>query len=226
MVGDVAGKGVAAALLMAKLSAEVRFCFLTEPDPAKAMTLLNDALIRGGIGDRFVAFAAAIVDPEKHTVTLMCAGLENPLRCRGGVLSEAITNAEGGFPLGLVPGNEYRIKTLPLEPGDTVMVFSDGVSDAGGSDNPFGRAGLTKACVCEDVCDGGSVREIGERVVKALKEHAGGKPQFDDIALVCVGRSEKRVAASGPPTTSRLNGPVFNVPDSVSGSALRRALES
>ena len=219
VVGDVAGKGVAAALLMAKLSAEVRFCFLTEPDPARAMTLLNDALIRGGIGDRFVAFAAAIVDPATHTVTLMCAGLENPLRCRAGELTEAMTNAEGGFPLGLVLGNEYQIKTLTLEPGDTVMVFSDGVSDAGGSDNPFGRGGLTKACALDgvDIC-GGGVRETGEKVVKALTDHADGKPQFDDIAFVCVGRT----ADSGPRTG---NAPVLRMTEPV-GSGLVRALPS
>ena len=220
VVGDVAGKGVAAALLMAKLSAEVKFCFLTEPDPAKAMTLLNDALIRGGIGDRFVAFAVAIVDPEAHTVTLMCGGLETPLRCRGGELTEAISNKESGFPLGLVMGNEYTAKTIELEPGDTVMVFSDGVSDAGGSDNPFGRAGLVRSCALDgvDVC-GGGVREIGDRVVKALTAHADGKPQFDDIAFVCVGR-----AADAGPRTS--NAPVLRVSDPVHGSGVVRALPS
>ena len=219
VVGDVAGKGVAAALLMAKLSAEVRFCFLTEPDPARAMTLLNDALIRGGIGDRFVAFAAAIVCPATHTVTLMCAGLENPLRCRGGELTEAMTNADGGFPLGLVQGNEYLTKTMALEPGDTVMVFSDGVSDAGGSDNPFGRAGLTKSCALDgvDIC-GGGVRETGEKVVKALTAHADGKPQFDDIAFVCVGRT----ADAGPKTS---NAPVVRVSEAF-GSGVVRALPS
>jgi serine phosphatase RsbU (regulator of sigma subunit) len=218
VVGDVAGKGVAAALLMAKLSAEVKFCFLTEPNPARAMTLLNDALIRGGIGDRFVAFAAAVVDPEAHTVTLMCAGLETPLRCRGGELTEAISRHDSGFPLGLVPGNEYTVVTVPLEPGDTVMVFSDGVSDAGGADNAFGRGGLVKACSLDevDLC-GGGVRETGDRVVKALVEHAGGKPQFDDIAFVCVGR-----LADGGPRTG--NAPVLRTSGQLHGSGTRPAL--
>jgi serine phosphatase RsbU (regulator of sigma subunit) len=217
VVGDVAGKGVAAALLMAKLSAEVRFCFLTEPDPARAMTLLNDALIRGGIGDRFVAFAAAIVDPAQHTVTLMCAGLEAPLRCRDGELSEAISKRDSGFPLGLVPGNEYTAKVITLDPGDTVMVFSDGVSDAGGSDNPFGRAGLTRACAQDTILCGTGVHETGSRVVKALTAHAAGRPQFDDIAFVCVGRG----AGGGPKTMAK---PVMQTHDGLNVSAVHPPL--
>jgi serine phosphatase RsbU (regulator of sigma subunit)/pSer/pThr/pTyr-binding forkhead associated (FHA) protein len=215
VVGDVAGKGVAAALLMAKLSAEVRFCFLTEPDPARAMTRLNDALIHGGIGDRFVALAAAVVDPQANAVTLVCGGLETPLRCRHGELTEAISRKDAGLPLGLVLGNEYTARTVELDPGDTVLIFSDGVSDAGGTDNPFGRPGLTKAIRCEDVCSAHSTQEVGERVVKALTDHAGGRPQFDDIAFVCVGRATD----AGPKTGTA---PLIRVADP--GSGLVQAL--
>src|SRR4051812_3884051 len=60
LVGDVAGKGVAAALLMAKLCADARFCMLTEPDPAVAITRLNAALNQSGFADRFVTLVAAV----------------------------------------------------------------------------------------------------------------------------------------------------------------------
>src|SRR5207253_4074754 len=71
MLGDVAGKGVAAALLMAKLSADARFCMLTEADPAAAVTRLNSLMNRSGISDRFVTLAVAILDHRSHTVTLV-----------------------------------------------------------------------------------------------------------------------------------------------------------
>ena len=79
LLGDVAGKGVAAALLMAKLSADARFCMLTEPDPAAAFTRLNSLMNQSGIADRFVTLVAAILDPASHTVTLVNAGHPPPL---------------------------------------------------------------------------------------------------------------------------------------------------
>src|SRR3954468_1935630 len=79
LLGDVAGKGVVAALLMAKLSANAKFCMLTEPDPATAVTRLNALMIHSGLGDRFVTLVAAVLDPEKHTVTLVNAGHPSPL---------------------------------------------------------------------------------------------------------------------------------------------------
>ena len=64
VLGDVAGKGVPAALLVAKLSSEVRFCLVTEPDAAKAITQLNDQMIRGGLQDRFVTLAVLVLEPR------------------------------------------------------------------------------------------------------------------------------------------------------------------
>src|SRR5947209_1601882 len=63
LLGDVAGKGVVAALLMAKLSADARSCMLTEPDPAAAVTKLNSLMTQSGIADRFVTLVAAVLDP-------------------------------------------------------------------------------------------------------------------------------------------------------------------
>src|ERR1700680_3188225 len=70
LLGDVAGKGVVAAMLMAKLSADARFCMLTEPDSAAAITKLNSLINQSGIADRFVTLVAVVLDPGSHTVTL------------------------------------------------------------------------------------------------------------------------------------------------------------
>src|SRR5437660_2219835 len=104
LLGDVAGKGVVAALLMAKLSADARFCMLTEPDPAAAVTRLNALMIHSGIADRFVTLVAAVLDPTRHTVTLVNAGHPHPLLYRRATLTaaEANDNAVTGFPLGVV----------------------------------------------------------------------------------------------------------------------------
>lgn len=202
-LGDVAGKGVAAALLMAKLSAEVRFCVLTEPDAAKAVGLLNEQLIRGGIGDRFVTFALMIVDPIAEQVTLVNAGHINPIRVRHDAqdVAEVITNKESGLPLGLVPGFPYEAKIIPVQLGDTFMVFTDGVTDAESPDGSrFNPEGITKS-LYRDSALSPDVRphDVGDRVIRAVQRHAAGQPQSDDIAMVCFGRTDS--GGASPKTT-------------------------
>lgn len=212
VLGDVAGKGVAAALLMAKLSAEVRFSLLTEPDPARAITLLNDQLI-GGIGDRFVTLAAAVLDPAKHEVTIVNAGHINPSRLSpAGTFEDAVPDDEGGLPLGAVPGCVYSSRTTRLAPGDTLVLYTDGVTDA---ENPAGQR-FNTAGVKAAVGKASARRPaaVGAAVVGAVQAHAAGRTQSDDIAVVCFGRSADD--APPPPTDpgrpSLLNTPTQRLP--------------
>jgi sigma-B regulation protein RsbU (phosphoserine phosphatase) len=205
-LGDVAGKGVPAALLTAKLSSEVRFCLLTKPNVADAMMSLNEALMRGGLGDRFVTMLLAVVDPLVNTLTVVNAGHMNPKLFHGGrdELTEAISNDATGLPLGVMAGYPYEEVTLTLEPWDTILVYTDGVTDAM---NPagefFGNDGLDKLFAADDSVMSEILRPIrlGERLVTAVKKHAAGTPQNDDIAVVAFGRLDP---AHGPVTNSRI----------------------
>ncbi len=200
VVGDVAGKGVAAALLMAKLSAEVKFCFLTETNPAKAVTLLNDLLINGGIGDRFVTLAALIIDPVAHQITLVNAGHINPMRYRNGELVEVISNKESGLAVGWVLGYEFDFKVISLDVGDTIVIFTDGVIDAEDPNGVrFQFEGIHKALHLDTIMTETRPSKVGDKLIRAVQKHANGTPQSDDIALVCFGRTE-----GGPPTGSNL----------------------
>jgi serine phosphatase RsbU (regulator of sigma subunit)/pSer/pThr/pTyr-binding forkhead associated (FHA) protein len=188
-LGDVAGKGMPAALLMAKLSSDTRFCLLTETDPAKAMTRLNDLLYQHTSQmDRFVTMAAAVLDQASHTLTVVNAGHPTPLwyRRQTGALEDATTSDSAGMPLGILEGQEYARPQLALEPGDCLLLFSDGVTDAVNvRKEAFGVSGIHAA-----LREGGpfTPRSLVERLVKAVKQHAAGCPQHDDITLVCIGR--------------------------------------
>ncbi len=190
-LGDVAGKGVQAALLMAKLASDTRFCFLTENDPAKAMAALNDLLAEQcGELDRFVTLAAALLDPQTQTVTIVNAGHPSPklYRPADGSLSDTISRADTGMPLGMLEGSSYGAHTLQLKPGESLMVFSDGVPDARDvKEKEFKEAGVLAA-----VKSGGpfTAKTLGERVTKAVKQHASGRSPHDDITLVCLGRTQ------------------------------------
>jgi serine phosphatase RsbU (regulator of sigma subunit) len=189
-VGDVAGKGIPAALLMAKLSSDARFCLLTTPDAARAVTGLNNLLYTHTAQiDRFVTLAAAVLDPRRHTVTLVSCGHPSPLLCRqaDGSLTEAMPRDVPGVPLGMLEGFEYGACQAALEPGDCLVFFTDGVPDAVDVRNvPFGNQGVQAA-----VQSGGpvSAQALGERLIKAVKQHAAGRHQHDDITLVCLSRT-------------------------------------
>jgi len=188
LLGDVAGKGVVAALLMAKLSADARFCMLTEPDPAVAVSKLNSLLNQSGITDRFVTLVAAILDHESHTVTLVNAGHPSPLIYHRATQSvgEAISNEVAGLPLGIQSGFQYASCQISLEPGDSILAFTDGVTEAMDVNNVQLQTKGVHAAVQGNAY---SPRALGERVVQVVKQFAAGRSQNDDIALVGFGRT-------------------------------------
>ncbi len=207
VLGDVAGKGVAAALLMAKLSAEVRFSMLIEPDPAKAIMLLNNQLINGGIGDRFVTLAAMIIDPAVNQVTVVNAGHINPMKMQhGSPFADVISHAESGLPLGLVVDYVYEAKTIEMNLGETLIVFTDGVTDAEAPDDSrFQHDGIHLA-VKQIPASTSSPRprSIGDHVIRAVDRHANGRAQSDDIAFVSFGRVEENIATTSSGSVPKL----------------------
>lgn len=199
VLGDVAGKGVPAALLVAKLSSEVRFCLITESHPGKAISLLNEQMFRGGMQDRFVTLAAMILDPLNHQLVVVNAGHMNPKMYAASkrMLGEPIASEAGGVPLGIVEGYEYEAVTLSLDPGDVVTVYTDGVTDAmNPSGVMFGSENVDKYLIPEGAgpVDGNFPKYFGERLVNAVRKHSNGRPQNDDIAVVSFGRLESNRA--------------------------------
>ncbi len=193
LLGDVAGKGVPAALLMAKLSAEARYCMLANEDPAKAVTCLNEVLLRFNTMDRFVTLAATLLDPARHTVTVVNAGHMTPLvfRRAAAALEDAIPHSLGGLPLGVVEGYTYEAGQIELQPGDSLLLYTDGVTDALDVKNePFNLEGLRRAVLDEAGQAAGPCQpeQIGKQVIESVRRHAAGRAQNDDIALVAFGR--------------------------------------
>jgi serine phosphatase RsbU (regulator of sigma subunit) len=189
-LGDVAGKGIPAALLMAKLSSDARFCLLTETEPKEAISRLNDLIYQNTSQmDRFVTLAAMVLDPASHTVTLVNAGHPSPMLCGKGTdhkLKECVPRDVAGVPLGMLEGFEYGSCQVTLQPGDSLLMFSDGVPDARSvRDTSFDIQGIHTSL------QGGAPytpRTMGERIVRAVRQHAAGRSPHDDITLVCVGR--------------------------------------
>jgi serine phosphatase RsbU (regulator of sigma subunit) len=185
IVGDVAGKGVSAAILMAKLSSDVRFWLASEPDTAKALGKINEAFSRHEWDDRFVTMVVAVVEPETHTLTLANAGHMPPLlRNAAGDVIE-IGGEQAGLPIGVIEDYRFEAYQRTLDPGDFVTVFTDGFSEAMNSEREL--YGLKKLIEVVGNKNVGS-HDLGEHVLSNVRKFAGNFPQSDDMCLVCFGR--------------------------------------
>jgi serine phosphatase RsbU (regulator of sigma subunit) len=185
VVGDVAGKGVPAALLMAKLSSDVRQWLTIEPNPAKALGKINQIFSGYGWDDRFVTMVIAVIDGNKNQLTLVNAGHMPPmLRNAAGEVTE-IGGEQAGLPVGVVEDFEFDSYQHDLAPGDLVTLFTDGFSEAMNSQRElYGIERMTKIIGVKDV----KTMEIGNHLLTDVREFAGDFPQSDDMCLVCLGR--------------------------------------
>lgn len=184
LVADVAGKGVAAALVMARVSAEAKFCLATAPCPGEAMNRLNDRLCLLQI-DRFVTMVMLVLDPRTHLVTIVNAGHMPPIwRRADGAVTEPSRNTSG-MALGIRPGVQYQEDVITLEPGESLTMYTDGVTDAR---NSSGQDFRPERILRHVRAVGSSARELGQAIIDDLQAFIGDHPQTDDICLVCLGR--------------------------------------
>jgi len=192
LLGDVSGKGVPAALLMARLSGEARVAMLTQPGVAHAITHLNEQLMMANLEDRYVTLSAAVIDPKTHRIELVSAGHLSPwvYRQREKKLRKVFDKDTGDFPVGWVAGHAYTAYPIELAPGDSLLIYTDGIEDAQPANGQrFTEEGVRKTvAAATKAMETLSARELGARIVHAVVTHSGNHPQFDDIALVSFGR--------------------------------------
>ena len=208
LLGDVSGKGVPAALIVARVSGEAKVCMLTRPNIADAVTRLNELFFEANFEDRFLTLAASVLDPIKHQVTFVNAGNLPPpwvYRQKTRAVEEPVPHAVSGFAIGQLAGYPYESITIDLPPHDTVILCTDGILDAEApSGKRFGKEGVLKALVVDDPNVILTAAQIGKRITDAVTAHMGSHPQFDDIALVCFGRVESSDPAIAPTRSGEL----------------------
>jgi len=185
MVGDVAGKGMPAALLMSSLQARVHVVFEEPDDLAQKLTRLNKSTCANCPDNRFITFFTCIVDPKTGLMTYANAGHNPPLvvRAKGGF--ELLSGA-GGMILGILPMSKYEEATVTLERGDILVLFSDGVTEeVDPNDQQFGEERL--ANMVAELRDRPAA-EIVKEVHRAVHAFTQGAPAADDITVVIARR--------------------------------------
>src|SRR5690606_33371395 len=128
VVADVVGHGVAAALLMAKLSAETRYCLASHSQLSDALTELNKRFC-GPRSDRFVTIVMTVLDPREHTMTVANGGHMAPLLRRADGSVEDVAEEIANVPIGIMEDVTYEQATIPLAPGDCITLYTDGVNE-------------------------------------------------------------------------------------------------
>jgi serine phosphatase RsbU (regulator of sigma subunit) len=184
-LGDVSGKGVPASLMMARLSAAARFCLATAPSAAQATRELSAVLTRTGTEDRFVTFVVLVLDLNAFTLTIVNAGHMPPLRRTAAKPApEEVGQDIAGVPLAVFD-RPYEEATIPFAPGDTFILFTDGVTEARDAEGGFYGPDRLNA-VIERAPD--TVEGLGKAILADVGKFSGNRPQADDLTLVCFSR--------------------------------------
>jgi len=183
-LGDVAGKGLPAALLMASLQATLRALSELGLPPDDLLTRLNRLLCRTVPENRFVTFFYTVLDPATGTLTYVNAGQNPPYVVRQGSKPEQLQQT--GPPLALFDTTKYTARTVQLARGDVLVCYSDGVTEAHGTGTEeFGEERLTQVVGRErDKTPTGIIKAVTE----AMVGFCAGQSYQDDVTLVVLKR--------------------------------------
>jgi sigma-B regulation protein RsbU (phosphoserine phosphatase) len=180
-LGDVSGKGIPASMFMVRAISLARLLARDIAEPERILVRLNDELATDNPSGMFVTFLCAVFEPKSGRLTLANAGHCRPLILHDGQSPQwAVKNL--GTALGFEPGLEFERTEVNLKSGDTLILYSDGVSEAFnpqeecyGNDRLISDAGTLV---------GQSAPDITASLLKKVRAHAGSAPQSDDIAIM------------------------------------------
>lgn len=183
IIGDVSGKGVSAALLMARVSSDLRAAVIGEPDPQSAMARVNKSVLERGQHDIFVTAIAMTIDIAHRRITFSSAGHVPPFIARA---DGSVVRIDGGAstPIGLFEGAAYEQMDLWLAAGDVIVLCTDGVSEATSpSGEQFGFERLEASLQ-------GAPRDTARLAAALMGDvhaHVSTAPQYDDLTLLLCG---------------------------------------
>jgi serine phosphatase RsbU (regulator of sigma subunit) len=191
LLGDVSGKGIPAALMMAKASTVCKVALLNHPDSlADAMHAINNEVCDVSVRADFITLAICLIDPSTHEITLGNAGHMSPVfRRADGTIEEPADEEIRGYPLGVERGFHYRTHATRLSPGESALVFSDGISEAMNCRGELYSVERIHRHLAG--MSGAGPAELGKTLVEDVRRHLGDCDQNDDISLVVFRRAQR-----------------------------------
>jgi serine phosphatase RsbU (regulator of sigma subunit) len=183
-LGDVAGKALPAALLSVKLQATLRALAPAFDNLGDLGATVNDILHRDGLPSRFASLVYLVLTTDSGDVRLLNAGHMPPLLVRG---TDVTRLPPGSMVLGLMPAMTFEEQSLALAPGDTMIVYSDGVSEAMNLAGDFFDDERVMEIARQTA--GSPASAIGERMIAAVDDFVGEASPNDDISLIVLRRT-------------------------------------
>jgi serine phosphatase RsbU (regulator of sigma subunit)/HAMP domain-containing protein len=179
VLGDVSGKGVSAALFMARLMSDIRYVSLIDPDPVQVISQLNNILVKRSRKGMFATASYLLLDVENRMLKICNAGHHALMIRRDGNILEA--GKAGGIPLGIMENSNYIGEDFSLLPGDLVFLYSDGaVEPVNPQMEQFGMERIQSILLKSE----GKPEETLKEISDSIKQFTQDAPQFDDMTFL------------------------------------------
>ncbi len=193
VAGDASGHGMAAGLVMAIADSTLKVALDIEAGPERTVALLNRALYRTGSARNFMSVFYGVLDPGAGSLEYVCAGHPFPLLRRADGKVEEL--GHGSLPLGVRESVDAALQRSALQPGDTLVIYSDGLPEAV---DEAGRVfGFEKVAAL--VQEGGTPHQLHVRLLGELDRFLAGEPLGDDVSVVVVQRDPAGPTSGGRP---------------------------
>lgn len=183
--GDVAGKGVPASLVMSRLSSVVQNTMEFVQEAGEAAERINHHMCANAVEGRFVTFTLTIIDLKTNEMSLVIAGHMSPMIRKVDGSIEEFPEEIVGLPLGVADGVSFDVAKRVLQPGETVVIYTDGVSEAMNPNSDLYGTDRLRDLMTKNTS---KPSELGKIILADVKKHADGRYQNDDITLMAFGR--------------------------------------
>jgi len=185
-LGDISGKGIPAALLMSNLQATLRGQTLQGRDCKDCVSFANEILFRNTAPNKFATLFYGIIDCSKNELSYCNGGHNNPFYFSR---DNKLTFLEkGGLIVGIMPSVPYEEETIPFLPGDMLVIFSDGITEAmNNTEEEFGEQRLIDFILQNR---NATPEKLIDLIIKDVQQFSGKQTQMDDITLVIIKRDE------------------------------------
>lgn len=187
-LGDVSGKGMPAALLMSNLQAAIRSLTMRQVSIPECLDLANNHIFHNSTPEKFVTFFYAALDTRNHRLAYANAGHNHPLLIRPEGSHRTLET--GGLALGCMGGVSYEEESFDFNPGERLVIYSDGISEAMNADGEeFGEERLLRVV---KGYPGRSAADMLDTVFQQVQMFTGDEPQMDDMTVVILQRGPEK----------------------------------